>query len=238
MPDPALDPAWRPAPGRRATIVFAHGAVVNGWEMTLLRHRFGRLGYRTRQFHYHSMLAGLEENAARLRAFLRETEGDTLHVIGHSMGGILTRHVFEKDPDPRPGRLIALGSPFLDCWVGHRVSGLHDRGYCLLGKTVHDHITHARDPLWRGTRDFVVIAGTYPFGIGCVFSGLPRPSDGVVLWQETRLNGIADHVTYNLNHFGLLLSRRCFRQMARFLHQGTFAHPTAQLSSPQAAYLP
>jgi pimeloyl-ACP methyl ester carboxylesterase len=217
-----LDPAWRPAPGLRATIVFAHGAVVNGLEMAQLRGRLARLGYATRQFHYHSMLAGLEENVARLKDFIAETEGDVIHVVGHSMGGVLLRHVFERMPDPRPGRLVALGSPFLDCWTAHRVIELHHRGYSLLGRTAHDHVRQPRDPVWRGVRDLGVIAGTYPFGIGCVFPGLPRPSDGVVLWQETRLGGIADHVTYRLNHFGLLFSRRCCRQVARFLATGKF----------------
>jgi pimeloyl-ACP methyl ester carboxylesterase len=223
-PSPWLNPAWRPPASSRATIVFVHGAVVNGWEMRLLRKRFQRLGYHVRQFQYHSMLVGLEENARRLREFIKETEGDAVHVVGHSMGGILTRHVFERESELRPGRLIALGSPFLDCWIGHRVSGLHDKGYCLLGKTVHDHILSQRDPVWRGTREFGVIAGTYPFGIGAIFRDLPRPSDGVVLWEETRLQGIRDHVTYRLNHFGLLLSRRCATQVARFLATGGFAH--------------
>jgi pimeloyl-ACP methyl ester carboxylesterase len=223
MSAPAFEPAWRPAPESRATIVFVHGAVVNGLEMIPLRRRFSRLGYRVRQFHYHSMLVGLEENVRRLEQFIGETTGDILHVVGHSMGGVLARHAFERRPDPRPGRLVALGSPFLDCWLGHRVSGLHDRGHCLLGKTVHEHILHPRDPVWRGGRDFGVIAGTYPLGIGCIFPGLPRPSDGVVLHRETRLQGIAGHVTYRLNHFGLLYSSRCAEQIARFLATGAFA---------------
>jgi len=69
------------------------------------------------------------------------------------------------------------------------------------------------------------MAGTFPFGIGAIFGDLPRLSDGVVLWEETRLPGITDHVTYHINHFGLLLSKRCTAQMARFLATGAFAQP-------------
>jgi pimeloyl-ACP methyl ester carboxylesterase len=212
----------RPPSDARAAIVFVHGAVVNGWEMAPLRRRFRRLGYEVRQFHYHSMLVGLDENVGRLEKFIRETEGDVVHVVGHSMGGVLARYAFERNPDPRPGRIVAIGSPLLDCWVGHRVSSLHRHGYCLLGKTVHDHILHPREPFWRGARDFGVIAGTYPFGIGAIFPSLPRPSDGVVLLSETQLQAITDHVTYRLNHFGMLLSSRCAAQTARFLALGAF----------------
>jgi hypothetical protein len=145
------------------------------------------------------------------------------------MGGVLIRRVFEEHPDPRPGRLVAIGSPFLDCWVGHRVKALHNY---LLGKTVHDHITHPRDPVWRGARDFGVLAGTYPFGIGRLFPGLPSPSDGVVLWDETRLGNLTGHVTYRLNHFGMLFSTRCCMQTARFLATGKFAQVPTQIPIP------
>jgi len=217
--------ALRPPASDRATIVFVHGAIVRGWEMGLLRRRLRRLGYEVRQFRYRSMMKGLDENARRLAKFLRETEGDTLHVIGHSMGGVLVRRVFEHDPDPRPGRLIAIGSPLLDCWVGRRFERLHPWiGRLLIGRTVADWIARPRDPVWHGTRDFGVLAGTYRFGIGAIFSSLPNPTDGVILLEETKLHGLRDHLTIRLNHFGMLFSRRCAAQIARFLATGAFTH--------------
>jgi pimeloyl-ACP methyl ester carboxylesterase len=220
---PWLDSAWGPPESTRATVVFVHGAIVRGWEMALLRRRLRRLGYRVRQFRYRSMMKGLDDNARRLSDFLRETEGDVLHVVGHSMGGVLIRQVFEQNPDSRPGRLIVIGSPLLDCWVGRRFSLLHRRiGRWLVGRTVTDHLSRPSDPVWHGARDFGVLAGTFRFGIGALFKSLPRPSDGVVLLDETRLQGIRDHATIRLNHFGMLFSRRCCAQIARFLATGAF----------------
>jgi len=191
--------------------------------MALLRRRLRQLGYRVRQFRYRSMMKGLDDNARRLSEFLRETEGDVLHVVGHSMGGVLIRQVFEQYPDPRPGRLIVIGSPLLDCWVGRRFYRMHPwLGRLMIGKTVADHISRSTDPVWHGARDFGVLAGTYRFGIGALFKSLPRPSDGVVLLDETRLQGIRDHATIRLNHFGMLFSKRCCVQIARFLATGTF----------------
>jgi pimeloyl-ACP methyl ester carboxylesterase len=221
MSSPWLNPEWRPP--ARATIVMVHGAVVDGQETFLLRRRLRQLGYRTRLFKWQSMRRGLDHSVDRLAQFVRKTEGDIVHVIGHSMGGVLIRQAFEQAPDPRPGRLIAIGSPLLDCWVAHRFLRLHPRfGPLLIGKAVHDHITHLPGPVWRGARDFGVIAGTYPFGIGAIFSSLPTPSDGVVLLDETKLQGIRDHIAYRINHFGLLASKRCTAQVACFLATGGF----------------
>jgi len=236
MSAPWLDPAWGPPASTRATVVFVHGAVVRGWEMALLRRRLRQLGYRVRQFRYRSMMKGLDDNARRLSEFLWKTEGDVLHVIGHSMGGVLIRQVFEQNPDPRPGRLLVIGSPLLDCWVGRRFFRMHPRfGRWLVGRTVADHISRPSDPAWRGARDFGVLAGTYRFGIGALFSSFPRPSDGVVLLDETRLEGIRDHATTRLNHFGMLFSTRCCAQVARFLATGSFANPSLNPTMPFGA---
>jgi len=223
MAEPWLNPEWRPPLSTHATIVMVHGAIVDGYETGLLRRRLRQLGYRTRLFQYRSMMRGLDFNVNLLAKFIRETEGDTVHVIGHSMGGVLMRQVFEQTPDPRPGRILAIASPLLDCWVARRFEQLHPRvGPLLIGQTVRDHITNPPDAIWRGARDFGVIAGTYPFGVGRVFPSLPNPSDGVVLLGETRLQGLRDHVTYRINHFGLLLSKRCAAQAASFLATGKF----------------
>ena len=231
-----LDPAWAPSAGSRATIVFVHGAIVRGWEMRLMRQRMRRLGYEVRQFRYRSMMLGLDENVRRLGKFLRETEGDVVHVVGHSMGGVLTRLAFEREPDPRPGRLVAIGSPLLDCWVARRFLRWHPRiGRLLIGRTVADHISRPADPAWHGTRDLGVLAGTFRFGIGAIFKSLPSPSDGVVLLEETRLVGARDRVEYRLNHFGMLFSRRCTVQVARFLATGRFLQPVARAESGEMA---
>ncbi len=145
------------------------------------------------------------------------------------------RRAFEQDPDPRPGRLVAMGSPFLDCWTARRALALHPvAGQLLIGRTVRDHIRAPADPVWRGSRDFGMMAGTYRFGVGAVFPSHPQESDGVVLLDETRLQGVRARVEYKLNHFGMLFSRRCCGQVARFLATGTFA-PVAQNAGLQVA---
>ena len=180
-------PSSHPPPG--TVIVFVHGAIVNGHEMLPLRRRLRKLGYVTRQFHWKSITGSLDENLDRLAKFVASTEADTLHVVGHSMGGVLTRLLFERAPDPRPGRLVAIGSPLTDCWTGRKFIALHPRLTWLAGIAVRDYLAKEIDPIWRGSRDFGVLAGTYPFGIGALFPDLPAPSDGVVLVERNQPGG-------------------------------------------------
>ena len=203
-------------------VVLVHGAIVSGHEMFPMRRRLQKMGYGTRQFHWRSIVGALEENLDKLAQFVASTEADTLHVVGHSMGGVLTRLLFERSPDPRPGRLVAIGSPLTDCWTGRKFGALHPTLPWLAGRAVRDYLAKEIDPVWRGKREMGVLAGTYPFGVGQVFRDFPTPSDGVVLLDETRLIGLTDHQSVRLNHFGMLLSKRCVASVARFLEGGHF----------------
>jgi hypothetical protein len=117
---------------------------------------------------------------------------------------------------------VAIGSPLTDCWVGRKFGALHPKLPWLAGRAVRDYLAQEISPAWRGAREFGVLAGTYPFGIGTLFRDLPAPSDGVVLLEETKLLGLSGHATFRLNHFGMLFSKRCVAAIAQFLASGSF----------------
>jgi hypothetical protein len=66
------------------------------------------------------------------------------------------------------------------------------------------------------------IAGTYPLGLGRLFVRLPRPSDGVVLVEETRFPGMRAHLCLPVAHSAMLVSARVARQVGAFLRKGEF----------------
>jgi hypothetical protein len=74
-------------------------------------------------------------------------------------------------------------------------------------------------------REFGVIAGSRPLGIGRVVApDLPAPSDGVISVEETRVPGMRDHIVLNVNHSGMLVSRAVAHQICVFLRNGAFEH--------------
>jgi hypothetical protein len=73
-----------------------------------------------------------------------------------------------------------------------------------------------------------VIAGSRGIGLGRLIApGLPRPHDGVVSVDETRVPGMADHIVLRVGHTEMLVSRAVAQQVCAFLKHGKFdrTHP-------------
>ena len=77
-------------------VVYVHGLWLPGGESFLLRRRLSRaLGAESRLFSYPSVSASLTENAQALGRYLREIPADTLHLVAHSLGGLVILRLFE-----------------------------------------------------------------------------------------------------------------------------------------------
>lgn len=201
------------------TIVLVHGLWMKGQEMYLLRRRLRRAGYRVYRFSYRSVASDLGENAARLNAFLQQVEGDTVHFVAHSLGGLVVRRLFHDFPAQRPGRIVTLGTPHSGSYVADRMS--RNTLLCrLLGRSLVP-LTGELPP-WPGERDLGSIAGTLSLGVGWLVRGLPRPNDGTVAVAETRLDGMTDHHLVHTSHMALLFSKEAALQTTCFLQHGRF----------------
>ncbi len=95
-----------------ATVVLVHGLWMNGMEMCLLRRRLGKAGFATQRFSYPTVRSDIAANAARLQQFLSGLDADTVHFVGHSLGGLLILRLFADFPEQRPGRIVLLGTPY------------------------------------------------------------------------------------------------------------------------------
>jgi pimeloyl-ACP methyl ester carboxylesterase len=204
------------------TIVLVHGLWMKGLEMTLLRRRLQARGYRVYQFSYHTVGRDLAANAERLNNYLnKQVEGETVHLVAHSLGGLVVRRLLHDFPLQRPGRVVTLGSPHQGSYVAQRASrsGLLRR---LLGMSLPALLGEV--PPWDARRELGSIAGTLSVGLGWIFRGLPHPNDGTVAVAETRLEGARDHLLLRASHMALLFSRDAAFQVDYFLQQGEFLH--------------
>jgi pimeloyl-ACP methyl ester carboxylesterase len=216
----------------RTVVVYVHGLWLNGWESLLLRKRLSRdLNGSAQAFRYSSVGAGLVENALALRAFLGDVRADTLHLVGHSLGGLIILELFESaaaragDAEGElslpPGRIVLLGSPVQGSRAARNLVRL-PFGRRILGVTAHEALLPERDRRWHGRREVGIIAGTVPMGAGRIVGPFDSPSDGTVLVAETHLPGAKQHISLRTTHTGLLCSPEVARRAASFLRDGVF----------------
>lgn len=189
---------------KSAAVILVHGLWMTGTEMRVLGGRLEESGFRVRYFRYHSWRGGLAQATDALREFIAATEGERLHLLGHSLGGVVIAKMLEEAPLSRPGRVAMLGSP-MGGSASARIMSRRRIGRWLVGGVIREGIVeHA--PKWPGGMELLVVAGDIPLGSGLLL-GLRKPHDGVIRVEETRVDG-ARMVTVRASHVGLLLSRK------------------------------
>ena len=201
-------------------VVLVHGLWVSARNMGLLQHRLNAAGFQARAFSYPTVQGAPRLNAMELNSFCRDLDTPVLHFVGHSLGGIVLRHLFHNYPDQRPGRVVTLGTPHQPSSAARSLSRLRP-GRLALGRSVHEGLLGGAPP-WGARRELGSIAGTLRLGLGTLVPGIPEPSDGTVAVAETRLEGMTDHITAPVSHLGLLLSRRAANYTIHFLRHGHF----------------
>ncbi|HEY8521752.1 MAG TPA: alpha/beta fold hydrolase [Gammaproteobacteria bacterium] len=206
-----------------AAAVVVHGLWMPGTETAILRRRLAAAGLPARCFRYRTVSEGLDANAARLAELVDALPEDTVHLVGHSLGGVLIRHMLERFPPARPGRVVALGSPFTGCCAG-RALAAYGLGRTLLGKCMLELLESGGCREWRGPRELGIIAGDVGLGFGRLVCRLPEPNDGTVAVAETRLPGATDHLVLHVTHTSMLWSPEVAQQTLCFLRTGRFAH--------------
>ena len=197
-------------------VVLTHGLWMTGTEMRVLGGRLEEAGFRVRYFRYRSWRGGLAQAAGALREFVEGTEGERVHLVGHSLGGVVIAKMLEEAPLSRPGRVAMLGAP-MGGSAAARIVSRRRAGRWLVGGVIREGIVeHA--PKWPGGRDLLVVAGDIPLGSGLLL-GLPKPHDGVIRVEETRVEG-ARTVTVRASHVGLLLSRKVAALLSDYFRGG------------------
>ncbi|MEJ2059151.1 MAG: alpha/beta hydrolase [Gammaproteobacteria bacterium] len=205
----------------REAVVFLHGILMTGLELSVLRRRVRDCGFTVHQFNYHSVRLTPAQNAARLREFVRGLDADVVHFVAHSLGGIVVLHLFEQDPGLPPGEVLLLGTPVAGSSVA-RVFARSPMTRWLLGHSIVRGLLGDR-PRWAGGRRLGMIAGTRGIGMGMlVGSALPDPNDGTVALAETRSVEIARHLSVPYGHFGMLWSPRVAEAVCHYLRHGEF----------------
>ena len=203
------------------TVVLLHGLWMKSIIMRPLAHQLRQTGFRTCCFSYPSLKHNPRQNASQLRDYVSDIKTDQLHFVAHSLGGIVLMHYFNLFEEPRPGRVVLLGSPVRGSDNASKINKLPFSRFSL-GRSVEEGFL-GDSPLWPGGRDLGVVAGTRRLGVGNLLGRSHGPNDGAVYVDETRIDGLDDHICMSVSHSGMLMSKQVAEQVTVFLKTGRFS---------------
>ena len=210
-------------------IVYVHGLWQRGAESIWLRRRLSQdLEAEARAFSYPSVSADATTNAGDLAKYLTAIRADTLHLVGHSLGGLVILKLFEDDADAQarlpPGRIVLLGSPLRGSRTAQKLARL-PFGRKIMGRAVEEELLGSSGGRrrWNRARELGVIAGDLGVGLGRLVGTLGGPSDGTILVEETELEGTADRLVLRVSHTGMLFSAAVAHAAGAFLRTGRFS---------------
>ncbi len=204
------------------TLVYVHGLWSNPADSVLLRRRLSRaFEFDVRTFRYASA-SSMAVIVDRLDRFVAELRPRVLHLVGHSLGGLVIYRYLERYPEQPPGRVVFIGTPAVRCGAAMGIGRLA-WGASILGKCVAEELLIERERRWTHARELGIIAGTRPLGLGHLVARYHGQNDGTIAVVETRLPGATEHLAVHASHMGMLLSARVARQAGTFLRAGHFA---------------
>ncbi|HUH30844.1 MAG TPA: alpha/beta fold hydrolase [Rhodanobacter sp.] len=204
-------------------VILLHGLWLRGFALAMLHKRLIAAGFRVHRFDYLSVAATQQRILDRLRAQMSDlaTDGMVVHLVGHSLGGLLAlRACADNDPAMPAGRIVCLGSPLLGSAAARSFAAWGRGGEVLLGH--NRELLQSGFARWDGHREVGMVAGRLPLGLGAMFGHLQGEHDGTVAVAETRLPGLTDHCVVESNHMGLLFSAEVAQRVECFLHVGHF----------------
>ena len=207
-------------------VLLLHGIAAGVRSMRTMERALAAADYDTLNLAYPSCRLPLRELVGLVHGCGHWTrrDGGRLHLVTYSMGGLLARAAIAQDRPPDLGRVAMLGPPNNGSEIADLL--LDFLPYRLIfGPAGAELVTRRPPELARllGVVDYPlgIIAGDRfldPLGWLLV----PKPNDGRVSVERTRLAGMADHVTLHTSHQGLMRSRRAIGHAIGFLRDGRF----------------
>jgi pimeloyl-ACP methyl ester carboxylesterase len=215
-----------PSPSK-GSVVLLHGLGRTGLSMTLPALALRRAGYQTLMPYYglrRSMPEIIDHLAPRLTRFAAGHDGP-LHLVTHSLGGLVARALITARRPEKLGRVVMLAPPNGGSELADLVTALGLEG-AILGKVGPQLRTRRSAEAERllGTVDFDlgIIAGDRPFEKIIAPRVMPGPHDGKVAVEATRVEGMRDHIVLPVQHTTMINDPRVIAQVLSYLETGAF----------------
>ncbi len=225
-------------------VILLHGLIRSPDSMSTMAESLEDAGFRVANTGYPSRDHTIDELAPKalksgidqcIKTLDANTESQ-IHIVTHSLGGILTRVYLHDHTIERLGRVVMLGPPNQGSEAVDELKGVP--GFDVINGPAGSQLGTDADSVPRklGAVDFEVgvIAGSNSMN-PLLSHLLPDEDDGKVSVAATRVEGMQDFITLPVTHTFMMRDEEVLRQTLHFLIHGRFDHPA---SAPAPSHSP
>jgi pimeloyl-ACP methyl ester carboxylesterase len=208
----------------KEVVFLLHGLGRSKFAMWVLASRLEDAGFLANNIGYSSINQSPDEILADVSEQINESlpkNNQTVHFVGHSLGGLMIRAYLENTKIKTLGRVVLIGTP--------------NKGTTLVDNYQDSWWMQMAGPtalaLSTDKKSFPNSIGEpyYPVGIIAGISEdknnedvLPGKDDGLVPLESTKINGMTDMIVLESNHWMLRYDREVAAQMIAFLKYARF----------------
>ena len=189
----------------RPLVVMLHGLFTPSTVMRPFARFFENQGYEVANYGYRTRTIKLDNIINDLIVLTANRE--MVHFIGHSLGGLLIRHYFDRTKSKTPGVVITLGTPHQGSVIAKKIK--HSRLVSVLGNAGQHGLFPTPQKTWAHPQPLFCVSGVLPLGIAILFNLKQRePNDGTVLLSESRLDGCISNPHFCVSHTSMIYAKK------------------------------
>lgn len=208
-------------------VVLLHGMARSDNSMNKMERELKISGYHVVNFDYPSTQYNIEHIAKYYlpKAVAQCKPNLIINFVTHSLGGIVLRKFLSGNKLEQLGRVVMLGPPNKGSEIVDKLKGIP--GFKFIngpaGLELGTDKTSVPNSLGAVTYPVGIIAGSST--INPILSQmLPNPDDGKVSVENTKLDGMADHIILPVSHPFIMQNDNVIRQVKIFIKKGKFQH--------------
>ncbi|GAA3915604.1 esterase/lipase family protein [Litoribacillus peritrichatus] len=210
---------------KNESVILLHGLARRKTSFLIMEKALTDAGYHTVNFGYpsrKSSISTLAEDAIN-SALKSIPDGNQVHFVTHSMGGILVRQYLSQFAIPMLGRVVMLGPPNQGSEVVDALRNVPGFKWFNgpAGLQLGTDKLSLLNKLGPANFDVGVIAGTRSVNL-MLSRLLPFPNDGKVSVESTKLEGMKDHLCLPVTHTFMMMNPRVIKRVLTYLKFGHF----------------
>ncbi len=208
-------------------VILVHGMLSGPRAMSRIENELLRNGYRVINFGYDSRKDSIQTVADNLDSTLRTelpNDAGAIHFVTHSLGAVVVRYYLSERKMKNLGRFVMIAPPNQGSVWGKTLVKNIPAVKFLLGITGEElQYSLKYRPAQPPPCEFGVISGGTGTSRG-LNPLIPGDNDATVAVEETRLEGMKDHIVIPGQHTMLLFQKRVVDNVVSFLGTGKFIY--------------